>query len=120
MRQPMATELIQLAVGNHAAIDRGRHNGLPIRDVVAPSLDTLLSDKLALETEHIDWMENWVGKYPFDVYGSFVVDSLLGFALETQSLSCGSTRATRAGTSSCSRPRTASSRRTPASPTSPS
>jgi len=87
MRQPMATELIQLAVGNYATIDRGRHHGLPIRDVIAPSLSTLLADKLPLETEHIDWMENWVGKYPFDIYGSFVVDSLLGFALETQSLS---------------------------------
>src|SRR3954452_9061855 len=87
MRQPMATELIQLAVGNYAAIDRGRHHGLPIRDVVAPALQTLLADKLPLETDHIDWMENWVGKYPFDIYGSFVVDSLLGFALETQSLS---------------------------------
>ena len=87
MRQPMATELIQLAVGNYVAIDRGRHNGLPIRDVVAPALQTLLADKLPLETDHIDWMENWVGDYPFDIYGSFVVDSLLGFALETQSIS---------------------------------
>jgi aminopeptidase N len=87
MRQPMATELIQLAVGKYATIDRGRHHGLPIRDVIAPSLSALLADKLPLETDHIDWMENWVGKYPFDIYGSFVVDSLLGFALETQSLS---------------------------------
>src|SRR3954452_17316655 len=87
MRQPMATELIQLAVGNYAAIDRGRHHGLPIRDVVAPALQTLLADKLPLETDHIDWMENWGGNYPFDIYGSFVVDSLLGFALETQSIS---------------------------------
>ncbi len=87
MRQPMATELIQLAVGNYATIDRGRHHGLPIRDVIAPSLRTLLADKLPLETEHLDWMEKWAGDYPFDIYGSFVVDSLLGFALETQSLS---------------------------------
>jgi aminopeptidase N len=32
-------------------------------------------------------METWVGGYPFDIYGSFVVDQPLGFALETQSLS---------------------------------
>src|SRR3954465_14569757 len=67
MRQPMATELIQLAVGNYLTIDRGRHRGLPIRDVIAPSLSGLLADKLPLETEHIDWMENWVGRYPFDI-----------------------------------------------------
>jgi aminopeptidase N len=32
-------------------------------------------------------MQARVGDYPFDAYGSLVVDSLLGFALETQSLS---------------------------------
>ena len=87
MRQPMATELIQLAVGNYQAIDRGLHDGLPVRDVVAPSLSTLLADKLPTEIGHIDWMQERVGRYPFDIYGSFVVDALLGFALETQTLS---------------------------------
>ena len=35
----------------------------------------------------MDWMEDRVGRYPFDVYGSLVVDADLGFALETQTLS---------------------------------
>src|SRR5262249_19516608 len=55
MRQPMATELIQLAVGNYETIDRGRHDGFPIRDVIAPALRTLLADKLPLATDHIAW-----------------------------------------------------------------
>ena len=86
-RQPMATELIQLAVGNYQTIDRGFHDGFPVRDVVAPSLAGLLADKLPTELGHLDWLQARVGRYPFDIYGSFVVDALLGFALETQTIS---------------------------------
>jgi aminopeptidase N len=86
-RQPMATELVQLAVGRYATIDRGRHDGIIVRDGIAPSLAGLLADKLPTETDHLDWMKARVGDYPFDSYGSLVVDATLGFALETQTLS---------------------------------
>src|SRR3954451_22062735 len=86
-RQPMATELIQLAVGHYETIDRGRHDGFPVRDVISPRLHALLADKLPTEIDHLDWMQDRVGDYPFDVYGSLVVDAALGFALETQTLS---------------------------------
>src|SRR3954454_842069 len=87
MPQPMATELIQLAVGHFEVIDRGRHDGFPVRDVISPNLHTLLADKLPTELDHLDWMQDRAGRYPFDIYGSFVVDAALGFALETQSIS---------------------------------
>ena len=33
-------------------------------------------------------MEDWVGRYPFDVYGALVPDEAnIGFALETQTIS---------------------------------
>jgi aminopeptidase N len=86
-RQPMATELTQLAVGGYDLTSRGRHRGVPVRDVTAPSLTAFLDPSLALELGHLDWMEGQVGRYPFDIYGSFVVDALLGFALETQTIS---------------------------------
>jgi aminopeptidase N len=86
-RQPMATELVQLAVGRYQLIGRGVHNGIIVRDAIAPSLADLLADKLPTETTHLDWMEDQVGDYPFDAYGSLVVDATLGFALETQTLS---------------------------------
>jgi aminopeptidase N len=86
-RQPMATELVQLAVGRYASIDRGRHDGIIVRDAIAPSLAGLLADKLPTELDHLDWMQDRVGDYPFDAYGSLVVDATLGFALETQTLS---------------------------------
>ena len=37
-RQPMATELTQLAVGSYDLLWPGRHRGVPIRNVIAPSL----------------------------------------------------------------------------------
>ncbi|WP_051324336.1 M1 family metallopeptidase [Candidatus Solirubrobacter pratensis] len=86
-RQPMATELLQLAVGRYDTISRGVHDGIIVRDAIAPSLATLLSDKLPTELTHLDWMKDHVGDYPFDAYGSLVVDATLGFALETQTLS---------------------------------
>ncbi|WP_445152690.1 M1 family metallopeptidase [Baekduia sp. Peel2402] len=86
-RQPMATELVQLAVGRYQAIPRGVHDGIIVRDAIAPSLSGLLADKLPTELGHLDWMQQQVGDYPFDAYGSLVVDATLGFALETQTLS---------------------------------
>jgi aminopeptidase N len=86
-RQPMATQLIQLAVGSYDFVGRGRHRGVFVRDVIAPTLTSLLEPLLAVELDHLDWMEPRVGRYPFDTYGSFVVDVELGFALETQTLS---------------------------------
>jgi aminopeptidase N len=86
-RQPMATELTQLAVGNWDFTSPGRHPGVLLRDVTAPSLTEFLRPKLDRTTVQLDWMEDRVGRYPFDVYGSLVVNADLGFALETQTLS---------------------------------
>src|SRR4051794_33369235 len=85
--QPMATELIQLAVGNYELIDRGVHDGVHVRDVVSPTLAPLLADKLPLEVDQLAWMAARVGAYPFGSYGSFVIDAEIGASLETQSLS---------------------------------
>jgi aminopeptidase N len=87
-RQPMATELTQLAVGAYDLTTPGRYPGVLLRDVTAPALTAGLRPKLALQPDHIGWMEDWVGRYPFDVYGALVPqDANIGFALETQTLS---------------------------------
>ncbi|MDA0165211.1 M1 family metallopeptidase [Solirubrobacter ginsenosidimutans] len=86
-QQPMATELIQLAVGSYKLIDRGVQDGVHVRDVVAPSLEPLLADKLPVEIDQLAWLKARVGAYPFSSYGSFVVDAAIGASLETQSLS---------------------------------
>ena len=99
----------------------------------------------------MSWMQQRVGRYPFDLYGSLIVEADIGFALESQTLelvdttwfdygqgvwsrrsctscrtcgsatacrrrrgaTCGSTRATPAGTSSCTPRRRASWSTTP-------
>ncbi|GAA3636573.1 M1 family metallopeptidase [Kineosporia mesophila] len=86
-RQPMATELTQLAAGQFTVIDQGKVNGVPVRDVVPTRLVDEYKSRLAVSRKQIAWMEKRVTKYPFDLYGSLVVDTQLGFALETQTLS---------------------------------
>ena len=85
-REPMATQLIQLAVGSYDFHPRGNHRGVFVRDVTAPTLTGLVAPLLPVELEHLDWMRDRVGRYPFDTFGSLVVDTELGFALETQTL----------------------------------
>jgi aminopeptidase N len=86
-REPMATELAQVAVGALTVIPRGHHAGVTVRDVVPTRLAAELAPKLAIELSQIDWLEERLGNYPFRTYGSLAVDTSLGFALETQTLS---------------------------------
>jgi aminopeptidase N len=86
-RQPMATELTQLAVGDFTVVPRGRVDGVQVRDVVPTRLVSQYDDKLPVEKDQLRWMRQRVGSYPFDLYGSLIVDTALGFALETQTLS---------------------------------
>jgi aminopeptidase N len=60
---------------------------VPIRDVVPTRLAAELLPKADIERAQLAWMVNKVGRYPFENYGSLVIDAELGFALETQTLS---------------------------------
>jgi len=85
-RQPMATELIQLAVGNYDVTPEGFHNGVFLREVTSRSLTREYLPLLDKTPSQLDWMKARAGAYPFDLYGSLVVTADLGFALETQTL----------------------------------
>jgi aminopeptidase N len=85
--QPMASELVQVAVGDFVVHHRPAVHGVPIRDVVPRRLASTLLPKAAVERSQVAWMERKVGRYPFENYGSLVIDASLGFALETQTLS---------------------------------
>jgi aminopeptidase N len=86
-RQPMATELTQLAVGAFTVIRRASVDGVQVRDVVPTRLVPQYRSRLAVERGQLQWMRARVGAFPFDAYGSLVVGTRLGFALETQTLS---------------------------------
>jgi aminopeptidase N len=85
-RQPMATELLQLAVGSYDVTNLGFHSGVFLRDVTGRSITDRIQPLLDVTPAQMDWMQARAGRYPFDVYGSLVVDTDLGFALETQTL----------------------------------
>jgi aminopeptidase N len=86
-REPMATELAQVAVGALTVVPRPRNDGTVVRDVVPTRLVAEYGPKLAGVNGQLTWMEKQVGDYPFRSYGSLIADADLGFALETQTLS---------------------------------
>jgi aminopeptidase N len=86
-RQPMATELLQVAAGDFVVRDRAPVGRVRVRDVVPRRLAAQQLPKFAAERAQIRWMEQLAGPYPFDVYGSLMIDVAGNTALETQTLS---------------------------------
>jgi aminopeptidase N len=86
MREPMASELIQLAVGQFDVIHRGEVRGVHVRDVSSSSVTTAVEPALARTPDHLRWMIDQVGRYPFNAYGVLVGDEPFFYALETQTL----------------------------------
>ncbi|MFF2999993.1 M1 family metallopeptidase [Streptomyces sp. NPDC057950] len=85
--QPIATQLAQLAIGRFTFVDSTGPHGLPLRDVVPDGLVAATEQYRKLTADHIAWLEERLGPYPFDRYGLLVGDTDLGVALETQTLS---------------------------------
>jgi aminopeptidase N len=86
MARPMATEMTQIAVGDWDFGPTRLHDGISLRDVTAPSLTTAMQPALASTEAQMDWMEARVGPYPFDSYGTLIVDAPLYLLMETQTL----------------------------------
>lgn len=85
--QPVAAQLVQLAIGKFTFVDSTGPRGLPVRDVVPDGLVTDTQEYRSLTAEHLAWLERRLGPYPFRRYGVLVGDTDLPVALETQSLS---------------------------------
>ncbi len=86
-RRPMASELVQVAVGDLTVTRRKGPHGLPIRDVLPRARAAGVIPGLARTAAQIAWMEARVGPYPFEVYGVLAADVDFPFALESQTLS---------------------------------
>jgi aminopeptidase N len=67
-------------------------DGVRVRDVVPRRLVAAYDRRLPVERRQLRWMQERMGTYPFETYGSLIVDTSLGFALETQTLSLFDTR----------------------------
>jgi aminopeptidase N len=88
MNHPMATELTQIVVGNWDLGPTVQHGDVAIRDVTPPSLTATMQPALAMTGDQLDWLEGQVGPFPFDTYGTLIVDaaSPVPTGLETQTL----------------------------------
>ncbi|MET7571457.1 M1 family metallopeptidase [Streptomyces sp. NPDC005492] len=90
-RSPMATELVQITVGDYVVRHRSGPHGLPLRDVVPTARAAALEPALALTPGQIDWLERRLGAFPFETYGllpcnSDDPDAFDFTGLETQTL----------------------------------
>ncbi|MET7452561.1 M1 family metallopeptidase [Streptomyces sp. NPDC005574] len=68
-RSPLATELVQITVGDYVVKDRQGPHGLPLRDVVPAARAAALEPALALTPGQVEWLEARLGAYPFETYG---------------------------------------------------
>jgi aminopeptidase N len=87
MREPMASELIQLTVGAFDVTTQPRTRGVEIRDVTSSGTTAASLPRLQRTPDHLRWMIDEVGRYPFNTYGVLGANQLFGYALETQTLS---------------------------------
>ena len=89
MDDPMATYLAAVYIGDFDRIDHGPlYEGGPLwRDYVPADAAPEIVDALSVTPEVIKFLEDLLGPYPFDAYGTMVVPFPLGFALEHQTLS---------------------------------
>ncbi|MER7755907.1 M1 family metallopeptidase [Kitasatospora sp. NPDC097643] len=90
-REPMATELVQVSVGDYTVRERTGPHGLPLRDVVPTARAADLEPALALTADQLAWAEDHLGPFPFESYGILPANTddpaAFGFTgLETQTL----------------------------------
>ena len=86
MDDPMATYLAAVYVGNFFRHEPERQSNPMIRNYIHHGLSTAALD-LGRTEEIIDFFEEMLGPYPFDVYGTVVLPFNLSSALENQTLS---------------------------------
>jgi len=86
MDDPMATYLVQVAIGDYELTPPDTSDTPTIRNAVVRSAATKVGPALSRIREIVDLYESRFGPYPFDEVGCLVADSPGSFALETQSL----------------------------------
>ncbi len=88
MDQPMATYLVQIAIGQYRIVESATPAGLPLRSVaptVRANIDLDAANRRA--SDQLTWFQTMFGPYPFGVYGILIADAPPSFALETQTIS---------------------------------
>jgi aminopeptidase N len=87
MRDPMATYLAALYVGDFEIVTASGPDGEPIRYYFPPDLDAGRRRAFARVPEMMAFYSELLGApYPFDSYGGVVVPLQLGYAMENQTM----------------------------------
>ncbi|MFJ5223415.1 M1 family metallopeptidase [Streptomyces sp. NPDC088400] len=68
-RDPIATEMVQLTVGDYEVVERQGPGGLRLRDVVPTARARALEPALSLTPGQLAWVETRLGGFPFETYG---------------------------------------------------
>ncbi len=86
-RDPMATYLSMIAIGDFEIQTETGIDGLPIRNYFPPVTADLAAEDFADTAAMIEFFSSVFGPYPFEAYGVIVIPTEFGFALETQTMS---------------------------------
>ena len=86
-RNPMASYLTTINIDEFDIETMESESGTPIRNYYATGLPEEVREPFARQGEMLSYFGGLFGPYPFEVYGSLVIDAQLGAALETQTLS---------------------------------
>jgi len=87
MREPMATYLASVAVGQFTVTDEPGPGGVTIRNAFADRVADRAAAMFADQPAMLAFFAERFGPFPFDAYGALVVEPDLGLALESQTLS---------------------------------
>jgi aminopeptidase N len=94
---PMASYLVQIAIGDYELVDAGEVEGVVVRHALHRSFGADARVAVERTGAMIQLLDDVYGPYPFEAYGVVAVDQDLGFALETQTLTIIGSDIARAG-----------------------
>ncbi|MBD3883324.1 M1 family peptidase [Phormidium tenue FACHB-886] len=86
-RDPMASYLTTVDISDFDLQTGQSAEGIPIRNYFGVGIAEDLLEPFDRQPEMLSFFSSIFGEYPFDVYGSVVMDTETGSALETQTLS---------------------------------
>lgn len=86
-RDPMASYLATVNIDEFDLETSQAENGIPIRNYYSTGLPENIRRPFERQDEMLVYFSELFGPYPFEVYGALVLDTRLGAALETQTLS---------------------------------
>jgi aminopeptidase N len=86
-RDPMASYLATINIDEFDIETMQSGNGIPIRNYYSTGLSADVRKPFARQGEMLDYFSEIFGQYPFEVYGSMLMDTDFGSALENQTMS---------------------------------